>query len=122
MNKDGEKAEQGEQGAFTMNGAEIVVHGSVKSDGSLELDEKLQLPAGRVQVTVQPVIEPTAPKENWWDYLQRARAEIEASGAKFRTAEEIEAEHEDFRSGDERIENLYKELESEHYRREQKGC
>jgi hypothetical protein len=101
MNEDGEKAERGEQGANTMNAAEIVAHGSVKPDGGLELDEKLQLPAGRVQVTVQPAMESTAPQEDWWDYLQRARAEIEASGAKFRTAEEIEAEREDFRSGDE---------------------
>jgi hypothetical protein len=105
-----------------MNAAENVVHGLVKSDGSLELDEKLRLPAGRVQVTVQSVMESRAPKEDWWDYLQRARAEIEASGAGFRTAEEIDAEHEDFRSGDERVENLYKELESDRRRREQKGC
>jgi hypothetical protein len=61
-------------------------------------------------------------QEDWWQYLQRARAEIEASGAKFRTAEEIEAEHEDFRSGDYRIEKLYQELESDRRRREQKGC
>jgi hypothetical protein len=105
-----------------MNAAETVVHGSVRPDGSLQLDEKLRLPAGRVQITVQPVMESTTPKEDWWDYLQKARAEIEASGTKFRTAEEIEAEREDFRSGDDRAENLYRELESERRRQEQKGC
>lgn len=105
-----------------MNTAEIRVQGSVRPDGSLQLDEKLQLPAGRVQVTVKPAIESPGPQRDWWDYLQRARAEIEASGAKFRTAEEIEAEREDFRAGDERIENLYREMEIERLHREQKGC
>ena len=62
MNIGGKKAERGDQGAIPMNAAEIVVLGSVKPDGSLELDEKLQLPAGRVQVTVQAVVESTAPK------------------------------------------------------------
>ena len=103
-----------------MNATGIVVHGWVKPDGSLELDEKLQFPAGPVQVTVRPAAELTTPKEDWWVYLQRARAEIEAKGGPFRTAEEIEAEQEDFRSGDDRIDNLYKELESQ--RQEQKGC
>jgi hypothetical protein len=64
----------------------------------------------------------TMSQEDWWQYLQRARAEIEASGAKFRTEEEIEAEREDFRSGDERIENVYRELESERQRRQQESC
>lgn len=90
----------------------IVVQGLVRPDGTLELDERLQLPAGRVQVTVQQVAEAAPPQEDWFQYLLRARAELEASGTAFRTAEEIEAEREAFRSGDERIEELYKELDS----------
>lgn len=32
----------------------VVIQGIIKSDGTLELPEKVNLPAGRVQVTVTP--------------------------------------------------------------------
>src|SRR5437764_14088349 len=96
-----------------------VVEGTLKPDGTLELDGKVNLPPGRVRVTVQLV--PAAAQEDWWQYLQRSRAELEASGHGFRTREEIDAEREDFRSGDERIEGLFGEGE-EHRRSEQRGC
>ena len=101
-----------------MSTAGVEVKGSVKPDGTLELDERLQLPAGRVRVTVQPVAETAPPAENWFEYLMRVRAEREAAGVHFRTAEEIEAEREDFRSGDERIEELFKEAERQPGRQE----
>lgn len=37
----------------------VVLQGTLASDGTLQLDEKVNLPAGRVQVTLLPV--PTAP-------------------------------------------------------------
>ena len=100
----------------------IVVRGWVRPDGTLELDEKLQWPAGRVEVTVRPAAAPPPPQEDWWQFLQRARAELEARGTGFRTQEEIEAERESFRAGDERLEEVYRELERERRRAEQKGC
>ena len=101
-----------------MSTAGIEVKGSVRPDGTLELDERLQLPAGRVRVIVRPVVDAAPPAENWFEYLMRARAEREAAGVRFRTAEEIEAEREDFRSGDERIEELFKEAERQPGRQE----
>ena len=92
---------------------ETVVLGSVTPDGALQLDERLQLPAGRVQITLRPVVSPAPPREDWWQFLQRARAELEAGGSGFRTREEIEAERESFRSGEERIEEVCKALEHE---------
>jgi hypothetical protein len=105
-----------------MSTPEIVVHGSVRPDGALELDEKLPLPPGRVKITVQPVVEPAGLQEDWWQCLQRARAELELRDAGFRTQEEIEAEREAFRSGDERVTEVHEDLEGEHPRQEQNGC
>jgi hypothetical protein len=51
--------------------------------------------------------------------LQRARAELEASGHQFQTKEEIDAYIEDLRSGDERLEEIYRQIEE--YRGEQRG-
>jgi hypothetical protein len=38
-----------------MNGPLLTIQGSIMPDGTLELDSKLPLPPGRVQVTVAPV-------------------------------------------------------------------
>lgn len=51
--------------------------------------------------------------ENWWEYLQRARAELEAMGHPFSTEEEINSYIEELRSGDERIEEVYRQIEKD---------
>ncbi len=78
--------------------------GLLKPDGTLELDEAPRLPAGRVEVVLYllPVSESESDRGDWWDYLQRARAEAESSGTRFRTQGEIEADRAAFREGDER--------------------
>jgi hypothetical protein len=38
-----------------MNGDAVVIQGVVREDGTLELESKVPLPAGKVSVTVQPV-------------------------------------------------------------------
>src|SRR5215469_11545679 len=70
---------------------EIVVAGMLKPDGTLELDEKPNLPPGRVQVTMTPLPELPADDPFW----QRMRAMWEGQKARGfvpRTAEEVEAE------------------------------
>jgi hypothetical protein len=104
-----------------MSSNPIVIHGVVKPDGTLELDPAVKLSPGRVQVTIQPMGGAKPSAENWWQNLQRARAALEARGTGFRTQQEIEAEREAFRSGDERIEEVYRQVE-EARRREQNGC
>jgi hypothetical protein len=59
---------------------EIVVAGTLKPDGTLELDHKPDLAPGRVTVVLRPESEAAPPQEDWWQYLQRIRAEREASG------------------------------------------
>ncbi len=87
-----------------MNQNHVVLHGRLKPDGTLELDAKPPLPEGPVEILIRSVPEPQSSAENWWQYLQRARSELEAGGHRFRTPEEIDAEIAELRSGDERFE------------------
>jgi len=87
-----------------MNGNQIVLHGRLKPDGTLELDSKPPLPEGPVEILIRSVARPQPGAENWWGYLQRARSDLEAAGHRFRTPAEIDAEIEELRSGDERFE------------------
>jgi hypothetical protein len=83
-----------------MNEASNVVRGTILPDGTLTLDERTTLPAGPVEVTIRPVaVERQG--ENWFECLQRIRAEREASGYRFLTEEEVEAYMEDVRDWDE---------------------
>jgi hypothetical protein len=71
-----------------MSATPIIVRGVVKDDGTLELAEKVNLPPGPVQVTVQP-----APEEGSLAALmERIWAGQRARGFVPRTAEQVEAE------------------------------
>ena len=87
---------------------QIVLQGIVHADGTLELPQPLDLKPGPVEVILRPVSAPAHGGENWLQYLQRARAELEAMGHRFSTGEEINAYIEDLRSGDERVEEVYR--------------
>ncbi len=75
-----------------MSATHVVVEGTLRPDGSLEVAEKFGLPPGRVRVTVEVLVEPTTSEEGWFDYLQRARQERESAAPEFRTREEIDAQ------------------------------
>ena len=83
-----------------MNLNTAVVHGTLKDDGTLELDEKPQLAPGRVQVTSLPVPAPAVaqPRRTILDVLDEIRAGQEARGYRGRSIEEMEAD-ESMRSG-----------------------
>lgn len=74
-----------------MNMRPVIVEGFVKPDGSLELDQKLNLPAGRVQVLVQPLSE-LPDDDPFWQMMKRIWAGQKARGQVPRTREEIDAE------------------------------
>ena len=92
-----------------MSTSPVTVQGIVKADGTLELEGTVSLPAGPVQVQVQPVA--SAPPEDWWQYLQRCRAELETSGFRFRRGVDIAAEIDEIRGEHDRIEGAYWEKE-----------
>ncbi len=71
----------GEREVSVMNTTPVVLKGRIQPDGTLEVTEKVDLPAGPAHVTVQPVAEPVQPDRFWkmmesiWaDLRQRANA------------------------------------------------
>jgi hypothetical protein len=79
---------------------QVVLRGALKPDGSLELDNPPDLPAGPVEVALRSLSSATQSGGDWWQYLQQARAELVAAGGPFRTTDDdIEQERSEFRSG-----------------------
>lgn len=87
---------------ITMSEATVTVDGVVTPDGRLEVPQKLDLPAGRVQVTVQRLPEAAQPERFWkmmdsiWadlrDRAPRTRKEIDAEIEAVRTEAEEEVQ------------------------------
>jgi hypothetical protein len=92
---------------------QVVVQAILKPDGRLELDSPPNLPAGPVEVVLRSLPSPAQSREDWWQYLQRVRAESEAAAGHYRTEEEIEAERQVFRRGDDRIEEIYRQIKGQ---------
>ncbi len=88
-----------------MTPTQLVLHGNLKPDGTLELAERPSLPVGPVEIVLRPLPALPAASEDWWQYLQKARAELQITGHRFRSKEEIDAEIAELRSGDERLED-----------------
>jgi hypothetical protein len=62
-----------------MSLSEVVIEGTLKPDGTLELDRKPNLPAGRVQVIVQTL--PELPKDDpFWQRMHAMWAIPKGSG------------------------------------------
>jgi hypothetical protein len=98
----------------------LEVLGTIRPDGTLELDQKLAVPPGRVRVRVEPVETPAAPAESLIEFVRRTRHELEAAGHQFRTREAIDTELAALRDEwDDRIDELGRLRESE---REKPGC
>lgn len=83
-----------------MSTAEVVVQGTLKPDGTLELDAKPDLPPGRVTVILQQHVPTGGSQENWWQCLQRMRVERETSGYPFFREEEAKVYLEELREPD----------------------
>ena len=73
-----------------MSLSEVVVEGTLKPDGTLELHQKPDLAPGRVRVAMQPLDRPPQPlQENLLQYVLRARDELETRGAPFMNEQEV---------------------------------
>ena len=77
----------------------LVLNGQIRPDGTLHLDEKVNLPPGPVSVTVQTVATPT--RKPTLQVLKEIWAEREAKGMVGRTADEVDAESDIMRDEDE---------------------
>ena len=71
---------------------EVVVQGSVRPDGTLELSQPVNLPPGEVRVIVQAVTPPSGSGDNVLTVLERIWAERRAKGMQGRSGEQIDAD------------------------------
>ncbi len=86
------------------------VEGTLKPDGTLELDQKPSLSPGRVTVTLQPVQAGSTPRRSLADIIDQIRQEQQARGFQGRSAEEIEA---GLREGEDEYEQRVQTLRSQ---------
>jgi hypothetical protein len=70
----------------------VVLRGTLKPDGTLELAGPVGLPPGPVEVRVTPAPAERPAGESVWEVLDRIHAEQRARGFVGRTREEIDAE------------------------------
>jgi hypothetical protein len=70
---------------------ETVIEGTLKPDGTLELDQKPTLAPGRVTVVLRSHAEHAPPNESLGDFMRRTRRELEATGSAFMNEEEVAA-------------------------------
>lgn len=74
-----------------MNANSILVEGVVRPDGSLDVLQKIPLPAGPVQVTVESVSQAPQP-ERFWKMMETIWANLKADRRTPPTVEEIDAQ------------------------------
>jgi hypothetical protein len=80
-----------------MSTAVVTVEGVVRSDGTVEVAEKVSLPAGKVQVTLVPW--PALPQDDpFWQMMQKIWDGQKARGHVARSVQEVEAEREAMRA------------------------
>jgi hypothetical protein len=70
---------------------QITLQGTVRADGSLELDDRVAMPEGRVLVTLRPVVQPTS-TDPFWQRMEQIWAGQRAHGHVSRSREQIDAD------------------------------
>jgi hypothetical protein len=91
----------------------IVVLGTLKPDGSLELDTIPALAPGRVYITLQPVPAGSSPKGGLADTIDEIRRYQQAQGYQGRTPEEIARDEAERRADDDAYEQRMQEIWSQ---------
>lgn len=71
---------------------EVAVTGTLKPDGSLELDEKPGLPPGRVKILLCAEFHPTerSEEEGLLEFMQNARSRMLRAGCHFMDEQEVQ--------------------------------
>lgn len=93
-----------------MSLSEVILEGTLKADGTLELDQKPSLSPGRVQVTVRPLPSTTG-NRGLVDVMHEIRQNQIARGYRGWTLQEMQAEekarHEEAEEYERRCEQLW---------------
>ncbi len=105
-----------------MEPTRVVVGGLLKPDGTLTLDERVTLPAGRVQVVVQAAGSAST-REDTWRVLEQVWDQQRGRGATARSKEEIDAEISAMRDeGETRMREVERLHQEAHDRRGHAPC
>ena len=97
-----------------MSLSEVVVAGTLKADGTLELDEKPSLAPGRVTVVLRQETAPELPKDDpFWQRMQALWDAQRAAGRRPRSAEQIAAEQRQMRDEWEERQQTIERLQEE---------
>jgi hypothetical protein len=90
-----------------MSSYAAIIHGTLKDDGTLELDERPPLAPGRVQVAILPIPAPTTtqPHRSILEVVDQIHAAQDASGYLGRSIEEMEADGAERRAEEQENEN-----------------
>lgn len=91
---------------------ETVIEGTLRPDGTLELDEKPNLAPGRVTVVLRQESETASPREDWFQFMQKARKKMEEAGSHFMDEQEVQVHIESLRERD-RIDDLLGETDQQ---------
>src|SRR5919199_6810067 len=101
----------------------IEIQGTLREDGTLVLDDKPNLPPGRVKVTVEPV--PDLTQTDVWQVLERIWAGQRTRAHVPRSREEIDAALEASRQEDEErmqeLERIHEECRRHRQQRDRMG-
>ncbi len=87
-----------------MSRSEVVMEGTLKPDGTLDLDQRPRLAPGRVTVILRREFQPAPSQEDWWEFMQRSRWELEARGHPFMNDQEVK-EHIEWLRQEDRIDD-----------------
>jgi hypothetical protein len=93
-----------------MTAKAIEIEGTLREDGTLLLDEKPNLPPGRVKVIVAPILD--YKQTEIWQFFERIKAERAALGIAPRSQEEIDTYLATMRDDDERCQ-LIEQIQEE---------
>jgi hypothetical protein len=109
-------------GGHAMSLAEEVVDGTLRADGTLALDREPLLPAGRVRVTIRVAMPESAPAEDWLQYMQRTRRELEVAKTPMMTDDEARSHIDWLRSDNDGLKQIHREVEDGRRRSGRPGC
>jgi hypothetical protein len=93
-----------------MSLTEVVVEGTLKPDGTLELDQKPNLSPGRVQVIVKPLTATPTGRRGLVEVMDEIRQSQQARGYQGRTPQEMQAEERARQEEDEDYERRCEQL------------
>jgi hypothetical protein len=96
-----------------MGSTSILIRGTLKPDGTLELDERPPLPPGRVEILLRSMNEPIGTGPGAWEVLQQIHKEQPARGYTGMTEEDWAVREAEQRAEDEEDQEYWRKIWSQ---------